>query len=87
MAQGSSAADGGNEIYVIKPDAVGRFRLTNRPGADLHPVWSPDGRSIAFESYGDHHGDIYVISPEGSGLTRLTVSFANDHDPTWRPVP
>jgi Tol biopolymer transport system component len=31
------------------------------------PIWSPDGRKIAFVSERNGHGDIYVMNPDGSG--------------------
>jgi hypothetical protein len=35
------------------------------------PVWSPDGRKIAFVRR-DHTYDLYVMNADGSGLLRLT---------------
>ena len=31
-------------------DGSNQRRLTNRPGSDDHPEWSPDGTKIAFNS-------------------------------------
>src|SRR6266404_3973104 len=36
------------EIFTIRPDGGDQVQLTTNSGAD--PVWSPDGRHIAFES-------------------------------------
>src|SRR6185369_8132216 len=38
------------EIYVMNPDGSGQTRLTNDPGNDESPSWSPDGAQIAFTS-------------------------------------
>jgi Tol biopolymer transport system component len=80
-----STRDGNEEIYSMNPDGSGVTRLTSSSGADLGPVWSPDGRRIAFESYRDGNSEIYVINADGSGLTRLANHPADDSNPTWSP--
>jgi hypothetical protein len=41
--------DGGlSDLFVVQRDGSGLRRLTEDKYADLHPVWSPDGRTIAF---------------------------------------
>lgn len=43
--------DGGiSDLYTIRVDGTGLRRLTHDKHADLHPVWSPDGKTIAFAS-------------------------------------
>src|SRR5690348_14138231 len=43
--------DGANlEIYAMNPDGTNIVRLTNNPGMDGFPIWSPDGTRIAFSS-------------------------------------
>lgn len=49
-----------NEIYVMASDGSGATRLTNSPGTDGFPSWSPDGRHIAFQSPRDGNPEIYV---------------------------
>ncbi|MBN2370119.1 MAG: PD40 domain-containing protein [Vicinamibacteria bacterium] len=39
---------GATDLYVYDLDSDQLKRLTNDPFAALHPVWSPDGKSIAF---------------------------------------
>lgn len=52
-----------------------------RPGS-LHPVWSPDGRRIAFiMRIGLAEQSIQVVNPDGSGQTRLATGYA----PAWSP--
>lgn len=36
------------DIYTINPDGSGLINLTNGTGYNYSPVWSPDGRKIAF---------------------------------------
>ncbi len=41
--------DGGiSDLFTINIDGTDLRRLTNDKYADLHPVWSPDGKTIAF---------------------------------------
>jgi dipeptidyl aminopeptidase/acylaminoacyl peptidase len=47
------------------------------------PSWSPDGRTIAFESNRDGEAAVYTIRPDGSGLRRLTPSGTLGEQPNW----
>jgi TolB protein len=49
------------------------------------PVWSPDGRRIAFTSRRDGNSEVYVVNADGSGQRRLTRNAAGDFGPTWSP--
>jgi len=59
--------------------------LTNHPGDDRFPAWSPDGARIAFASDRDGSYDIWVMDADGSGLVKLTDSPARDRYPIWSP--
>ena len=62
-----------DEIYVIKADGSGLRRLTRNTLADNNPVWSPDGRRIAFTRDRDRQTvNIYVMNADGSGQQRLS---------------
>ena len=50
-----------------------------------NPAWSPDGRSIAFESDRDGTFAVYVVAADGSGLTKLTPAGVEDSQPGWSP--
>jgi len=70
-------------IYVINADGSGETRLTNNSANDLFPVWSPDGKRIAFISDRDGNSEIYVMNADGSGQARLTNNPEYDTKPTW----
>ena len=49
------------------------------------PVWSPDGRYVAFDSERDGNRDIYVIDTDTDEEHRLTNNSESDLAPTWSP--
>ncbi len=73
------------EIYVMKADGSEQRRLTNHPGPDVDPDWSPDGRMIAFERASEPSkiDQVFVMSADGGQPAPLTtLPSANGH-PGW----
>ena len=50
-----------------------------------YPVWSPDGKWIAFQYYVDENWHIALVRPDGSELRQLTFGSVDDREPAWRP--
>ena len=81
-----SDRDGGNfEIYLMNIDGTEVTRLTETAGREGEPVWSSDGRRIAFERLSNGNADVYIMNSDGSGEMRLTDNAAYDGDPAWSP--
>ena len=60
--------------------------VTNSPtSVDWFPVWSPNGRKIAFYAEQDGNWKIYVMDEDGSNQINLTNNSANDRYPVWSP--
>jgi len=60
-------------------------QLTDDPGDDLLPAWSPDGRALAFVSTRDGNPEIYVMDSSGGNQQRLTFNPTGDWRPAWLP--
>ena len=58
--------------------------MTNHPGSDYSPAWSPDGNWIAFVSDRTGESHIYKIDINGENLQRLTNQGSGSF-PTWSP--
>jgi hypothetical protein len=72
----TGAADDNWDIYVKALGLGARpFRLTEHPGKDWGPVWSPDGRQIAFVRETDDGAAIYTV-PALGGQERKLVEIS-----------
>jgi len=67
------------DLYKVNAAGGLALQLTNHQAHDTEPIWSKDGKSIAFAS--DRYGnfDVYIIPSEGGVSTRLTFHSASDH--------
>lgn len=72
----SSDASGDFEIYVVNADGTNLKKLTNNSVGAQYPVWSPDGRKIAFAATKD--GGIYTMNADGTNLTRIVFKTKYD---------
>jgi Tol biopolymer transport system component len=63
------------------PEAI--TQLTRDAGNALRPVWSPNGRFIAFDSNREGSFHIYVMNADGSDVRALTSGANDDRHPFW----
>lgn len=71
------------DLWVAQPDGSDPRRLTSHPAEERHPVFSPDGRTIAFSAEYEGNLDVYVIPVEGGQPKRLTWHPADDVPLDW----
>ena len=58
-------------------------RITDEYNDAREPVWSPDGKWIAFQGYRDGGWDIWAVASDGTGLHQLTSGPYDDREPAW----
>jgi hypothetical protein len=80
-----SNRDGNAEIYVCASDGSNITRLTNDPGIDEYPIWSPSGSHIAFISDRSGSPELYIMNADGSNPVRTTFSGNCIEHPSWSP--
>lgn len=66
------------DLYKVPAKGGTAVPLTIHPAYDTRPVWSHDGKWIAFASDRFGNFDVYVISANGGEPTRLTFNSASD---------
>ena len=82
-----SLRDADNEIYVMDADGSDETRLTEEPGLDYNPGWSPDGRRVVFTSTreDDFHPQVWVMDADGGNPTQVTHATAFAGEAAWSP--
>jgi len=73
----------GGDLWVADVASGEARQLTSHPGYDTSPLWSPDGKQIAFA--GNRHGnfDTFVIAASGGSPQRLTWHSESESLHSW----
>ncbi len=65
-------------VRTMHADGSGKT-LLDRYGTD--PIWSPDGKRIAYV----RTGDIWIMNADGTNKLRVTTAASQEFSPTWSP--
>ncbi|MGC9077791.1 MAG: S41 family peptidase [Candidatus Kapaibacteriota bacterium] len=61
------------EIFTVPAEKGLTKNITNTPNIhDRNPVWSPDGKWIAYISDKSGETEVYIVKPDGTGEVQLT---------------
>jgi eukaryotic-like serine/threonine-protein kinase len=74
---------GAADVWVHDVPRGASRRLTSGLSNHLDPVWSPDGKSIAFLSDRAGMYDLYTLDASGSQLQTIWKSGLDKQDPSW----
>ncbi len=73
------------DIYTVPASGGTASRLTSLPSYESMPVWSPDGKEIAFASDREGGNDIFIMSAAGGEARRLTSNSAEEFPTAFTP--
>ena len=74
-----------SEIYSIELSSRNITKLISG-GVNTYPVWSPDGKRIAFRRMlGENNSEVFIANADGSDVRNLTNDPAFDGWPAWSP--
>lgn len=74
-----------SDLWISSTEGGTPRQLTTDPAADRHPVWSPDGKLLAFESTRSGDSQIWLMKPDGSEQKQLTTISTGATTPLFSP--
>jgi Tol biopolymer transport system component/C-terminal processing protease CtpA/Prc len=73
----------GGDIWTAPVNGGEARLLVSHPASESRPLYSPDGKRLAFVSTRTGNGDIYLLTFETGELKRLTFDDAAEHLDAW----
>ena len=66
------------DVYVVNAQGGKALQITTNAAYDGDPIWSPDGKQIAFATDRNGNFDVYLVSAEGGVAKRITTNSATE---------
>jgi tricorn protease len=74
------------KIWLVERSGGAARRLTGTPNEEMNPVFSPDGKQIAFSRLNGNDWDVFVTPADGSAQARrVTIMPEDDLVTAWTP--
>ena len=73
------------DIYKVPAQGGTAVQLTTQTSYEASPVWSPDGKQIAFASDRNGNFDIFIMPADGGAARRLTYHSASEIPSAFTP--
>ncbi|MFP6806575.1 MAG: Tol-Pal system beta propeller repeat protein TolB [Pseudomonadales bacterium] len=70
-------------IYIQELSTGKKQQITDFPGLNSAPAYSPDGKKLAMVLSKDGNPDIYILDLESRKLRRVTRHYGIDTEPSW----
>ena len=89
FGNGSLSPDGGQLVYSDEYDRLFILNISNKEkitlGEGKAPLWSPDGKHIAFLRQTNQGFNVFVMETDGGDIRALTDTNTNPLLSTWMP--
>ncbi len=66
------------DVYVVSAKGGKAQQITTNAAYDGDPIWSPDGKQIAFATDRNGNFDIYLVAADGGVAKRITTNSATE---------
>ena len=73
------------DIYKVKATGGSAVQLTTQASYESSPVWSPDGKQLAFASDRFGNTDVFIMPAEGGEAKRLTCNSTSEIPSAFTP--
>lgn len=75
----------GGDVWLVSKEGGTALQLTDSPGEESYPRFSPDGNEIAFTASYNGNEDVFVVPATGGIPTRVTYQSHADRMVAWHP--
>ncbi|MEC7766403.1 MAG: DPP IV N-terminal domain-containing protein [Pseudomonadota bacterium] len=75
----------GGDVWLVAKQGGTALQLTNSPGEESYPRFSPDGSEVAYTASYNGNEDIFVVPATGGRATRVTYQSHADRMVEWHP--